>query len=119
MTLGSGQGGDTNLDLVGGGGPIHLGQMKVGGPAASLATPGLGTGRMGQASLVPPRLLSWSAKDFRMESAKTARACYPTLPCDPDAVPILNKQSSVYERQIGDPNLLLRLHSLHACGSVI
>lgn len=57
---------------------------------------------MGQASLVPPRLLSWSAKDFMMESAKTARACYPTLPCDPDAVPILNKQSSAYEWQIGD-----------------
>lgn len=32
-------------------------------------------------------------KDFKMESAKTARACYLAPPCDLSTEPVLNQQS--------------------------
>lgn len=47
---------------------------------------------MKQASLGLPQLISWSAADFKMESAGTTRTCCLGPPCDPSTEPVLTKQ---------------------------
>lgn len=59
----------------------------------------------------PLQLVSWSAEDFKMESAETARAYCLAPPWDPSTEPVPNKHSLVDEWQIRSPNLLLKLHS--------
>lgn len=72
-----------------------------------------------QASPVPPQLVSWSAKDFKMESDKTARVCCLAPSCGPSTEPVLNKQSLHLRVVEGEPKPASWTALLHACSSVI
>lgn len=97
MTLESGQGDGINMDLLGGVVLHPFGASEARQACSILPSHSLAyiirNQKDGAGQSFPSQLVSWSAKDFKMESAKTARACYLAPPCDLSTEPVLNQQS--------------------------